>query len=182
MMAIFLPLRCVDVSVFFVKASWHLFPWKNSSGLNCVAAASAGAAPAVAGEVFGFERHGDRARSGYVDFAVAAHDFDEFVELFGLAGGFDGEAFGGGIDHAGVEDFRFLKYGGPASCAQRTRTRTISRITAGDSVMSAACSTLTSLLICLMTWVRMRSSTSTTMVMRESSGSSVFATVRLSML
>ena len=65
-------------------------------------------------ELLGFERHGDRAGAGHVDLAVAAHHFDEFVELLGIAGGFDGEAFGGGIDHAGVEDFGFLEHRGAA--------------------------------------------------------------------
>ena len=64
----------------------------------------------------------------------------------------------------------------------RTRSRTISRATAGASVRSVACRTLTSLFICLMTCERSCGSTSTTMLMRESVGSSVLATVRLSML
>src|SRR5579863_4434326 len=65
-------------------------------------------------ELFGFERHGDRARAGHVDFAVAAHDFDEFIELFGIAGGFDGEALGRRIDDSRMEDLRFLQYRGAA--------------------------------------------------------------------
>src|SRR5208283_1937132 len=69
-----------------------------------------------------------------------------------------------------------------ASCAMRMRTRTSSRTTAGDSVRSVACSTFSRRFICLITCWRSAGSTSTTMVMRESSGSSVRATVRLSML
>ena len=80
----------------------------------------------------GSRRDGHRAGAGHVDFAVAAHHVHEFVELFGIAGGFDGEAFGGGIDHAGAEDFGFLQHGGAAfPAAVRTRTSTSSRMTDG---------------------------------------------------
>ena len=56
----------------------------------------------------------ERAAAGHFDFAVAAHHVDEFVQLFGVAGDFDGEAFGGGIDHAAAEDLGLLEDGGPA--------------------------------------------------------------------
>jgi hypothetical protein len=62
------------------------------------------------------------------------------------------------------------------------RTSTNSRTTFGESVRSVAWSTLTGLLICLITCWRSALSTSTTIVMRDTSGSSVRATVRLSML
>src|SRR5262249_3545060 len=68
----------------------------------------------------------------------------------------------------------------PSACA-RTRSSTISRQTAGDWLTSVACRTLISLFICLITCTQSFESTSTTMVMRESSGSSVRATVKLSM-
>ena len=52
--------------------------------------------------------------AGDVYFAVGAHDVDEFAELFGVAGDFDGEAFDAGIDHASAEDLGFLEDGGAA--------------------------------------------------------------------
>ena len=58
------------------------------------------------------ERHGDQARAGHLDLAVAAHDIDKLVELFGIAGGFESESFDAGIDDAGAEDLRFLQNGG----------------------------------------------------------------------
>src|SRR3984957_20191750 len=64
----------------------------------------------------------------------------------------------------------------------RTRSSVISRLTAGESVRSEACSTFTSLFICLITCERSCGSISTTMVIRDSVGSRVRATVRLSML
>ena len=57
---------------------------------------------------------GEGARAGDVDFAVGAHDVDEFAEFFGVAGDLDGEAFNAGIDHASAEDFGFLENGGAA--------------------------------------------------------------------
>ena len=47
------------------------------------------------------------------------------LELFGIAGDFDGEAFGGGIDHAAAEDFGFLQHGGAAFLRVRMRSSTI---------------------------------------------------------
>src|SRR5579863_3144342 len=118
----FLSFERVYVSVFFVKASWHLVSLKirqpllysrgsvKTSDLGYGRGRYRGLQP----EFFRLERHGDGAGAGYVDFAIAAHDLDEFVEFFGLARGFDGEAFGGRIDHSAMEDFRFLEDGGPA--------------------------------------------------------------------
>src|SRR6266567_6580440 len=65
-------------------------------------------------QLFGIKGNGESARAGYVDFAVSAHDVDEFAELFGVAGDFDGEAFDAGIDHTSAEDFGFLEDGGAA--------------------------------------------------------------------
>src|ERR1035441_1879651 len=57
---------------------------------------------------------GEGARAGDLDFAVGAHDVDEFAKFFGVAGDLDGEAFDAGIDHASAEDFGFLENGGAA--------------------------------------------------------------------
>ena len=65
-------------------------------------------------QFLGIEGDGEGAAAGDVDFAVGAHDVDEFAELFGVAGDFDGEAFGAGIDHASAEDLGFLEDGGAA--------------------------------------------------------------------
>src|SRR5450759_589514 len=62
----------------------------------------------------GIQGDGEGARAGDVDLAVSAHDIDEFAELFGVAGDFDGVAFDAGIDHASAEDFGFLEDGGAA--------------------------------------------------------------------
>src|SRR5260370_32944861 len=61
---------------------------------------------------FGIQGDGEGAAAGDVNFAVGAHDVDEFAELFGVAGDFDGEAFDAGIDHASAEDLGFLQNGG----------------------------------------------------------------------
>src|ERR1022692_4061342 len=63
---------------------------------------------------FGVQGDGEGARAGDVDFAVGAHDVDEFAEFFGVAGDLDGEAFDAGIDHASAEDLGFLENGSAA--------------------------------------------------------------------
>src|ERR1035437_6698559 len=65
-------------------------------------------------QFLGIQGDGEGARSGDFDLAVGGHDVDEFAELFGVAGDFDGEAFDAGIDHAPTEDFGFLEDGGAA--------------------------------------------------------------------
>src|ERR1035438_760913 len=57
---------------------------------------------------------GEGARAGDIDFAVGAHDVDEFAEFFWVAGDLDGESFDAGIDHASAEDFGILEDGGTA--------------------------------------------------------------------
>src|ERR1035441_7992175 len=63
-------------------------------------------------QLLSIQSDGEGARAGDVDFAVGAHDVDEFAEFFGVAGDLDGEAFDAGIDHSSAEDFSFLKDGG----------------------------------------------------------------------
>ena len=73
-------------------------------------------------------------------------------ELFGIAGGFEGEAFDGGIDHARAEDLGFLEDRGARFLRACGRAAAPVRgSTAGASVRSVACSTLISLFICLIT-------------------------------
>ena len=63
-------------------------------------------------EFLSFERHGGGTGPSDFDFSVGSHDFDEFVEFFGIAGGFDGVTLGGAIDDAGLEDLGLLNNGG----------------------------------------------------------------------
>jgi hypothetical protein len=85
------------VSLFKVKnAGDKIAGGTNLGGLNH----SRGWHRGLQAELLGFERHGDRTGTRYINFAVAAHNFNEFVELLGIARGFDGEAFRRGIDNS----------------------------------------------------------------------------------
>jgi hypothetical protein len=55
------------------------------------------------------QRDGDHSAARHFDLAVAAHHVYKLVELFGIAGCFECEAFERAIDSAGAENLGFLQ-------------------------------------------------------------------------
>ena len=126
--------------------------------------------------------HGDAAGAHQLDDAERPHQVDERLDLFFLAGDFDHHFVGGDIDDAAAEDFGQLADFGALA---RLHLDLDQHQVAFDVVAQLTSSTRTTVTIfssCLRTCSSTLSSPTTTNVIRESRGSSVSPTARLSML
>ncbi len=85
----------IEVSVFFVIAFRHLSSRNSFCTWQTAWPWPIGGNRGLEAQFLGIQGDGEGAAAGNIDFAVGAHDVDEFAEFFGVAGDFDGKAFGG---------------------------------------------------------------------------------------
>src|SRR5580700_2877138 len=94
-----------DIAILFVVTLCHLFENSVRFDFDFQILLNRGSQL----ELLRFERYRNQAGASDLNVPITLHDFNELVELFRIASGFESKAFSGAVNGAGPENLSFLE-------------------------------------------------------------------------